>query len=112
MKTIHKYAIEPGRRVKFILPGNAKVLFVSSQLAGTVHFWVELDLAAEESYERTFQVHGTGAAIPDDHHYVGSVYEHSNVWHLYEKYDINKTLTPQAEAVFDPPDVVEQPKNF
>jgi hypothetical protein len=85
MKTIHKHAIEPGHRLTIFLAENATVIFVGSQLAGLVHFWVEFDLAVKETHERTFQLHGTGAAIPDHHHYVGSTLDAPFVWHLYEE---------------------------
>ncbi len=123
MKTIHKYAIEPGHpRLEVHLPGYATVVFVDSQLTGVVHFWVEFDPDAEMR-KRVFVLHETGHDIPDDHYYVGSVLDPPNVWHLYEEYDIDKaltgepveiydSLTPQAEAVFDPPGVVQLPKHF
>ena len=86
MKTIYKYAIEPGERQMIMAPWDAKVLYVGSQLAGTVHFWVELDVNAEDLIERTFVVHNTGAAVPDHHKHIGSAWASPNMWHLYEVY--------------------------
>lgn len=97
MKTIHKYSIEPGHRRTISLPEGAKVIFIGSQLAGLVHFWVELDLAEEQTHARTFVLWGTGASIPDHHHYVGSVQDHSLVWHLYERYLPNTDVELEAE---------------
>ncbi len=106
MKTIHKYAIEPGHREKVMLPSDARVITVGSELVGTIHFWVELDISVEELNERTFVLWGTGAAIPDHHYYVGSAFTQKVEWHLYQS-------IPEAEDIFEsaatgPPDSEEE----
>lgn len=101
MKTIHKYQITPGDRLKIHLPEGAKVISVGSQLVGLVHFWVEIDLAEEQTHVRTFELHGTGAAIPDHHSYLGSVQDPPDVWHLYERFLPNTDAELEAQEQRD-----------
>lgn len=85
MKTVYKYKLLP--KITIELPRDAKPLCVAAQ-GDDLCMWCEV-LTQNETEHRTFEVFGTGHAIPQDMgiecRYVGTAFMGSLVWHVYER---------------------------
>jgi hypothetical protein len=83
MRTIHKYEINISDSTKIILPRLHAVVKVALQQA-KIQAWAVVDTDCEDKVERTFQVVGTGQAMPTTPlHYLDSVFLSGFVWHVF-----------------------------
>lgn len=91
MKTVFKYQIPvSGLPHRVIMPSGAVALYVDvQQQPDVVMLWAEVPRRHFDYSERTFQVFGTAAPIPDKWKYIGTAIlpTESLVWHLYEQKD-------------------------
>lgn len=93
-RTVHKHQIPAGSGTTVLrLPEGATFLHAGFQREGVsvVHAWFEVD-STKPTFERRFQVFGTGHMIPAlagmcQLEYVGTAQDQSMslVWHIYEE---------------------------
>lgn len=86
MKKIFKYGLAITGMQTIYMPAGAEVLTVGVQ-DENYYLWAKVDPEAAPE-EHTFYVYGTGNPIPDHYgvadRFVGTVYDKSFVWHVYE----------------------------
>lgn len=85
MKTVHKFRMEDDH-TSFLMHPEAAVVSVEKQ-NGDICIWVETPFENESVVTRSFQIFGTGHAIPDKSIHCGSVQDAPFVWHLYEVFN-------------------------
>ena len=80
MKVIHKYPLEK-QFTRLTLHEDFKVLCAHTQ-NDVCTLWIEVDIdkPAQEGY---FRIVGTGGAVPNLAHYVGTCFIDALVWHVY-----------------------------
>jgi hypothetical protein len=86
MNTIYKYRMEPNCGGSVEMPKGAQVLSVQMQ-GGLPCLWAKVD-TTRSLERRSFDVYGTGNAMPDDPRlvYVGTFQmdDGALVWHVFE----------------------------
>ena len=87
MKTIYKYPLVLSAKQTITVPEGAVFRCVGMQGEFAV-LWAEVDTDANQRY-RDIEIFGTGQPIPQDmgvsRQYIGTVFERSFVWHVYER---------------------------
>jgi hypothetical protein len=80
MRAVWKFPMT-GVPERIVAPGLKRPQFIAPQY-GTVCVWAEVNTALPV-LSCVVTVHGTGHAVADDEHYVGTFMDGSFVWHYY-----------------------------
>jgi hypothetical protein len=84
VKTIWKYRIEHGSEFQARSSERTRIVHFAMQ-DGLPTMWAEMVANdCTPTAIRTFEIFGTGHEIPDHAVYIGTTFDCSLVWHLYE----------------------------